>query len=80
MSRHKCPRCGSRDNATILRGYPAFTEKLQDEMDRGKVVLGGCVVTGFDPRWVCNSCGVKFGMPGEKAPQFTFFEADSANN
>ena len=32
---------------------------LDDRIRRGLVVLGGCIVSGVDPDWQCNSCGVQ---------------------
>lgn len=56
----KCPHCGSRNTATILYGMPAFSEKLQRDLDSGKIVLGGCCITGYDPKKHCNDCGEDF--------------------
>ena len=59
----KCPRCGSERIAKILYGMPAFSEELRLEMKVGRVVLGGCGVTGNDPRWRCLDCGYGMGRP-----------------
>lgn len=75
MARQKCPRCGSRDNATILRGMLAYSADLQRRLDERRVVLGGCEVSAADPRWSCNRCGALFGLPGERAPLFTVVES-----
>jgi len=53
----KCPACGSAKIATILYGLPVFTPGLNKELDEGKTVLGGCVITGDDPTWKCIDCG-----------------------
>lgn len=55
----KCPVCGSNRLAKILYGRPFFTPKLQDALDSGKIILGGCCVSGDDPKWQCADCGVK---------------------
>lgn len=52
----KCPSCGSKKIAKILYGLPAFSEKLQKDMDEGKIVLGGCCITDEDPTWQCVEC------------------------
>lgn len=26
------------------------------ELDAGRIVVGGCVITGSDPQWQCTSC------------------------
>ncbi len=53
----KCPKCGSNKVAAILFGLPVYSEKLQQDMDSGKIVLGGCCVTDHDPTWQCVDCG-----------------------
>lgn len=75
MPRHKCPRCGSRKNATLLYGLPALpTQAVERELELGRIAFAGCVVTGDDPRWHCTSCGALFGRPGETAPNFTIVD------
>lgn len=54
----KCPHCGEKTVATIFYGYPAFSE-LEDDLESGKIVLGGCCVTDHDPEWQCTSCDTK---------------------
>ena len=64
-AQEKCPYCGSRNTGRYMYGMPAYSEKLQDKMDRGKVHLAGCgifladvggrsVMTG--PMFHCNDC------------------------
>ena len=45
----KCPKCGASPVATILYGMPATDETLDDQIERGLVMLGGCIVSGYDP-------------------------------
>ncbi len=59
----KCPRCGSRDTAKILYGLPAYDEDLQEKLDAGKIVLGGCCIGLCDPKYHCNACKKDFGTP-----------------
>ena len=68
----KCPRCGSKDTARILYGMPVFSDELQEKMDAGKIVLGGCCISlinvnGMNVMWQpsrhCNHCKKDFGMP-----------------
>ncbi len=40
----KCPSCGFSPVASIFCGMPAYDEKLQEKMDEGRVVLGGCCI------------------------------------
>ena len=44
-----------------MYGYPVFSEELQRELDEGRIVLGGCVVTGADPAQKCRDCGLRWG-------------------
>lgn len=57
---HPCPWCGSVSVASIMYGMPSFTRELEVELDRGEPMLGGCVATGFDPRFGCNGCAHTF--------------------
>jgi len=59
----KCPRCGSERIAGILYGLPALSEELRLALEAGSVVLGGCEVTGNDPRWRCLGCSYEMGRP-----------------
>lgn len=59
--RPACPKCGSGSVAAILQGMPAYSEKLESDLEEGRVVLGGCCVTGDDPKWHCNACGHEWG-------------------
>lgn len=65
----KCPRCGSKNTARIIYGYPLFSEKMQKVLDEGKWVLGGCIIRSvkIDGKPVtamagrrCNDCGKDF--------------------
>jgi len=55
----ECPRCGSDRIARVLYGLPDFSEELKRDLDAGRVVLGGCCVTGRDPAWQCAKCAVR---------------------
>ena len=68
----KCPRCGSTDTARHIYGLPAYNEKMQKMLDKGKWTLGGCLVTGVEvngqyvntnPSRHCNTCNKDFGTP-----------------
>lgn len=52
---NSCPVCGGLRIAEILYGYPDFTEALELDIDRGRVVLGGCMPS--ESKWQCLSCG-----------------------
>ena len=56
----QCPKCGGMDIARILYGLP-LEELLQDKkVKQKKIVLGGCCVTGDDPKLECNDCGWRY--------------------
>ena len=53
----KCPKCGAVSVASILSGNPTMSEELQDDLDSGMFVLGGCVIRiDFEPDRHCNEC------------------------
>jgi len=56
----KCPVCGSNKIATYLRGMTLFSKKLQKDIDEGKIILGGCIVSGDDPFCICTDCNTEF--------------------
>jgi ADP-ribosyl-[dinitrogen reductase] hydrolase len=60
----KCPACGSSRVASILWGMPAYSDKLQEDMDAGRIVLGGCCVTDDDPVWKCADCEAEIHRSG----------------
>lgn len=55
----ECPECGRAPLACILYGLPAFDEELERDMAEGRVVLGGCCISGDDPAWQCTHCGLE---------------------
>jgi hypothetical protein len=52
----KCPECGSLRIARILYGYPAWSAELEADMKAGRIAIGGCCITGDDPKWKCMEC------------------------
>jgi hypothetical protein len=52
----KCPSCGSLRIATYLYGEPAYSEELMTEINAGRIILGGCCISGYDPDWECVEC------------------------
>lgn len=59
----QCPKCGSERIAYYQYGDPRFTEKLQKEIEVGKIVLGGCCIGIDDPFCVCTKCKTDFYKP-----------------
>ena len=39
-----------------MYGYPSDMEGALKAAEQGEVVLGGCVITGDDPKWQCLEC------------------------
>jgi len=70
LPRRICPRCGSKETATILWGMPVMTQELQDKLDKKEVVLGGCRISTSAPTHHCNSCGKDFGGSYFAEPAF----------
>lgn len=60
-ARLRCPYCGSIHVGEYLYGLPAFSEELEKEIEEGKVILKGCLVSGNDPGYHCHDCGKDFG-------------------
>lgn len=44
-----CPKCGSRKLMKILYSEPAYSLELMDEMTKGKIKFGGCVIPEDTP-------------------------------
>ena len=58
MSPRRCPRCRSTRVARLLYGYLTVPdERMQRDIDAGRVRLGGCTVTDRSPERVCLACG-----------------------
>ena len=62
-----CPDCQQPNVAPILYGLPG--EDMIDAAERGDIVLGGCIITGRDPGWLCRVCGRRFGGGTAKRPK-----------
>ena len=59
----RCIKCGSSRVAPILYGMPAFSEELEEKLNNEKLYLGGCCLTGADPKYHCFKCKKDFGTP-----------------
>ena len=68
----KCPYCGSKNTARYIYGYPSFNKEMQENLENGKWVLGGCCLRCVEvngqsvdimPPRRCNECGKDFGTP-----------------
>ena len=57
-----CPACYSKDVAEIRYGlYDSKNDVWKEEIESGKVVLGGCMISEASKRFYCNDCGYKWG-------------------
>jgi hypothetical protein len=65
--RTQCPSCRSDNVAEIVYGLVSLDQELNEALERGRVVLGGCEVTDHDPKWHCNACGAEFRSSGPDA-------------
>ena len=65
MTKISCPNCASFNTCRIMYGMPYYTNKLERDLETGKVHLGGCVITNLDPDRHCNKCELDFDT---KAP------------
>jgi hypothetical protein len=50
----KCPRCGNKTVLPIAYGMPG--PDLWEESQKGRVLLGGCVIMPNQPRKACTTC------------------------
>lgn len=63
MPRRICPRCGSKKTARILYGKPVMSPELEEQLDKGEVVLVGYCINDYAPAYHCNKCKKDFGAP-----------------
>ena len=58
----KCPKCNSDRIAEILYGFVLPNDpELNEELNSGKIILGGCCIEGDSPAWHCNNCKYEWG-------------------
>ena len=57
----RCPYCGSIHVGEYLYGLPVFSEELEKEIEEGKILLKGCLISDNDPGYHCHDCGKDFG-------------------
>ena len=57
-----CPKCGSTNVTRIVYGYVDLSDStLNKELESGKAVLGGCMVSDDSPEYSCNDCQYSWG-------------------
>lgn len=67
-SEPRCPRCGSTEQARVLWGMPVMDPELEGQLERGEVVLGGCLVGPGSSKWHCRACGFEWHDASMDAP------------
>ena len=75
-----CPFCGSKNIAEYLYGLPCFDETLRNDIEAKRIILGGCLVDGSNPRYHCNNCGKDFGYSSDEhssEPKYSNNSSDS---
>lgn len=56
----KCPVCSFRPVSKIIYGYPIYNERMQQEIQDKKIVLGGCCIE--EASWFCTNCKSRFSL------------------
>ena len=51
-----CPKCNSTNVAKYLWGLRMLSDQLLRDIEEGRVILGGCIIYGEDPKFHCNDC------------------------
>jgi hypothetical protein len=54
-----CPECKSVRIAEILYGLIPDSPELNKQIEKGEIVLGGCIVWDACPVWMCVDCKTK---------------------
>jgi len=57
----RCPKCKATDTIPILYGLPS--PGWEQRVEKGRAVIGGCVVDGDEPDRECSSCHTQFVWP-----------------
>ncbi|TVQ53813.1 MAG: hypothetical protein EA377_07075 [Phycisphaerales bacterium] len=55
-----CDSCGSEDVARIIWGLPVPPKpgsQMERDVNEGRIVYGGCAISGNDPDFRCKACG-----------------------
>ena len=59
----KCPKCGHSPVGKILWGMPRLDSKLEELMNAGKIIIGGCCLSVDDATWECSKCHQQIWEP-----------------
>ena len=67
----KCPKCGDQ-LVEIVYGMPG--PELFEASERGEVILGGCCITGDDPKYHFNKCKLDYSQDLKKSFEVEEYE------
>lgn len=56
-----CPFCGSENYARYSYGMHILDKELEEKLNKGEIILGGCCISPDSPKYHCNSCNKDFG-------------------
>lgn len=59
LKRHSCPQCLEAEGVEIAYGMPS--NETLELLDRGLIVLGGCVIREGGPKYQCLWCDHQWG-------------------
>ena len=65
----QCPACGESPVAVVCYGLvSSHTPKVQRDIDAGRIVFGGCIVSPDSAVWMCTHCQAQIHR-SEDAPK-----------
>ncbi len=56
----KCHICNFEPVSDLLYGVQIIDEQLQKDIDERKVLLGGCSLLDYSPKWLCSNCQTEY--------------------
>jgi hypothetical protein len=56
----KCHICNFEPVSDLLYGVQIIDEQLQKYIDERKVLLGGCSLLDYSPKWLCSNCQTEY--------------------
>lgn len=60
----RCPKCGSTDVGKYFYGLyepDGRDTVLNDDIAKGRLIPGGCMIDESSPRYRCNNCSYRWG-------------------
>ena len=66
----KCLSCGSKNVFQIMYGLAdEYVFKYFQEKRKIDFIIGGCIVTGYDPEWGCTDCNAYYFWKGHSGKE-----------